>query len=74
MHHIIRELYVLITCGVVCSPRLPFKLGYQGSIDGRISTQGLKKIEEKMLPFKMDNLHVRLNSNLSKEKGIKHHS
>ena len=26
------------------------------------------------LRWKMDNLHVRLNSNLSKEKGIKHNS
>ena len=31
--------------------RLPFKLGAPGSILGRISTQGLKIIEEKELPL-----------------------
>jgi hypothetical protein len=33
------------------SPRLPFKLGDAGSIFGRTSTQGLKIIEERLLPL-----------------------
>jgi hypothetical protein len=33
------------------SARLPFKLGDSGSILARISTQGLKIIEEKELPL-----------------------
>jgi hypothetical protein len=36
--------------GVVVTS-LPFKLGDSGSILGRISTQGLKIIEEKELPL-----------------------
>jgi hypothetical protein len=33
------------------SPRLPFTLGDAGSIPGRMSTKGLKIIEEKELPL-----------------------
>jgi hypothetical protein len=36
---------------VSCSPGLPFKLGDPGSILGPTSTQGLKIIEEKVLPL-----------------------
>ncbi len=34
-----------------CHHALPFKLGDSGSILGRTSTQGLKIIEEKVLPL-----------------------
>jgi hypothetical protein len=36
---------------VLWSARLPFKLGDSGSILARTSTQGLKIIEEKVLPL-----------------------
>jgi hypothetical protein len=37
-------------------------------------TYGTKKPWSRLFVYAMDNLHVRLNFNLSKEKGIKHHS
>ena len=39
------------TCSFVVTIRLPFKLGDPVSILGRTSTQGLKIIEEKVLPL-----------------------
>jgi hypothetical protein len=46
------QIYRLLSPALVWwPPRLPFKLGDPGSIFARTSTQGLKIIEEEVLPL-----------------------